>query len=70
MFSRNIPDALIYHSPSFSPFPLDVMNFAHNLDGEDGISAGDGCLHVVVASLSALPKIAETIPMSKRGLSR
>ena len=52
---------LIYHTPSFSPFLLVVRNLAHHLDGEGGISVGDGCFHVVVAPLSVLPKIAETI---------
>lgn len=47
-----------------------VTNFAHNLGGEDGISAGDGCLHVVVAFLSALSKIAEIIPVLGSRLSR
>lgn len=47
--------------PSFPPSLLVVINFAHALDGEDKTLAVDGCLHVVVAFLSALPKIAETI---------
>lgn len=60
---KSTSNVLVGHTPSLSPFLLIVTNFAHNFAGEDGISDGDGCLHVVVASLFALPKIVETISM-------
>lgn len=65
VFAESIPNALVSHTPSLSPFLLTVTNLAHNFDGEDGVSNGDGCLHVVVAPLFALPKFAETISMFK-----
>jgi len=68
IFAKSIQNALVSHAPSFSPSLLTVTNFAHHFAGEDEISDGDGCLHVVVAFLSALPKIAETILMFKGSL--
>ena len=65
VFAKSIPNVLVSHTPSLSPSLLIVTNFAHNVSGEDEISDGDGCLHVVVASLFALPKIEETISMFK-----
>ena len=70
VFFKSIQNAPVNHAPSFSPSLLIVTNFAHNFAGEDEISDRDGCLHVVVAFLSALPKIAETILMFKENLSR
>jgi len=49
---------------------LVVTNLAHHLDGEDGISARDGCLHAVVAPLPVLPKTADTISISEQRLSQ
>lgn len=57
-------DASFRYVPSFPPSLLVVTNFARTLDGEDGTSTREGCLHVVVAFLSALPKTVEIISVN------